>query len=73
MGSYTNLLFARSSFLEGAGRLVDVGDTLTEFNRSLDDAQADRLALWADWCAVGDDLGSVIGRYVMEQGRVKEL
>lgn len=73
MGSYTNFLFARPSFLEGVGRLVDFGDTLTEFNRSLDDEQADYLALVADWSAVGDDIGAVISRYVSESKRVEKL
>ncbi|MCC7475040.1 MAG: hypothetical protein IT425_06560 [Pirellulales bacterium] len=73
MGSYTNFLFARPSFLEGVGRLVDFGDTLTEFNRSLDDEQADRLALIADWNAVGEDLGAVISHYVAERNRVEKL
>lgn len=73
MGNFTNFLFARGSFLEGVGRLVDFGDTLTEFNRSLDDEQADRLALWADWSAVGDDLGAVISRFVAEKDRVEKF
>lgn len=73
MGIYSSFLFARPSYLEGAGRLLDFGDTLTEFNRSLDDEQADRLALWADWSAVGDDIGAVISRFVAENKRVKKL
>jgi hypothetical protein len=73
MGSYTNFLFAQPSFIEGAGRVLDFGDTLTEFNRSLDDEQADRLALWADWSAVGDDIGAVINRFVTEKSRVEKF
>lgn len=73
MGNYSCFLFAPPTFLEGMGRLVDFGDTLTEFNRSIDNAQADRLALWADWNAVGDDLGAVIGRFVTEQKRVEKV
>ena len=49
-------LFARPSFLEGWARVFDVGDTLTEYNRSLTPEQADYLAMRADWMAVGDDL-----------------
>lgn len=73
MGNYSSLLFAQPTFLEGVGRAMDFGDTLTEFNRSLDNEQADRLALWADWCAVGEDLGAVISRFVAEQERVEKF
>jgi hypothetical protein len=73
MGNDSYLLFARPSFVEGMGRVVDFGDTLTEFNRSLDAAQADHLALWSDWNAVADDLNAVIGRFVTEHKRVEKV
>jgi hypothetical protein len=60
MGNYSYFLFARPTFLEGVGRIIDFGDTLTEYNRSIDTAQADHLAQWADWSAVGDDIGAAI-------------
>ena len=52
----SDFLFARPSFWEGLGRIVDVGDTLTEFNRSLSTTQADRIALEQDWLMVGKEL-----------------
>lgn len=56
MGSYSSLLYADPSFLEGMARLFDFADTLTEFNRSLSGEQADVLALAADWQAVAEDM-----------------
>ena len=57
MGSkYSTILFAGPSFTEGAARLFDFGDTLTEYNRSPTSEQADANAFAADWNAVIDDL-----------------
>lgn len=53
---YATLLFATPSFYEGVGRVVDLGGTLTEFNRSGTVEEADRVALASDWAAVGADL-----------------
>ncbi len=58
--SYSDLLFARPSFAEGVGRLLDFGDTLTDFNRSPSAAIADATALSSDWYAVGADLKAVM-------------
>ena len=51
----TMFLFARPSFFEGLARLIDVGDTLTEYNQSLNGQQADDLAMRADLVALGND------------------
>lgn len=56
MGGYSNFLYADPSFTEGIARLLDFGDTLTEYNRSPSAEQADAIALTADWNAVVDDL-----------------
>jgi hypothetical protein len=60
-------LAARPSFLEGASRLVDFGNFLNEYNRSLSPGQADQIALTLDWRQVGADWGraaDLIGRQV---------
>ena len=44
-----------------------MGDTLTEFNRSLSPAQADRIALEQDWLVVGNDLRRALRQF--SQGR----
>ena len=60
MNSFTTLLYARPSFLEGMGRLLDFGNHLNEYNSSLSPEQADALALYADWTQIGDDLRLVL-------------
>lgn len=59
----SDFLFARPSFWEGLGRLIDFGGTLTEFNSALSGPQADRYAIAQDWQAVGDDLRNAMGVY----------
>lgn len=59
----SDFLFARPSFWEGLGRLIDFGGTLTEFNSALSGPQADRYAIAQDWRAVGDDLRNAMGVY----------
>lgn len=63
MGHYSNFLFADPSFLEGAGRVVDLAGTLTEFNSSSTPGLADRIAIAMDWQAVGADLTAVIASH----------
>jgi len=60
----STFLFARSGFVTGAGSALDLGGTLAEYNRALTPEQADALALWADWLAVGGDLRAAVERYV---------
>ncbi len=60
MGETFGLLFARPSFLEGAARVLDLGDTLTEYNQSLTPEQAEYLALRSDWEVLGRDLERAI-------------
>lgn len=56
MNRYTDFLFARPSFLEGMARILDLGNTLSEYNESLTPEEADTRALRADWKAVGSDI-----------------
>lgn len=60
MNDYSNLLFARPSFVEGMARVLDLAGTLNEYNSSVTPEEADRVALAADWRAVGDDLRNAI-------------
>ena len=55
----TMFLIARPSLIEGIARLIDFGDTLTEYNYALDGQQADELALRADLIALGNDVMAV--------------
>ena len=63
MSELSTFLFAVPSFSEGMGRVLDVGDTLTEYNRSETTEQADQRALQADWCAVGLDIFSAVNGF----------
>ncbi len=56
MNQYTGLLFARPSFFEGVSRVIDIGNTMSEYNTSLTSVQADYLALNADILALKEDL-----------------
>lgn len=49
-------LFAKPSFAEGMARIMDLGNTLNEYNRSLTPEQADFIALAMDYQALGQDL-----------------
>ncbi len=53
----SDYLFAHPSFLSDAGRVLDLGGTFDGYNESPSPAEADRLAMRADWKAVGDALG----------------
>ena len=56
MSPYTTYLFARPSFAEGMGRIIDFGNTLTAYNHSPSSEEADSVALYTDWRAVGHEL-----------------
>ncbi len=60
MGKYTDLLYARPSFVSGLGRVLDVGGTLNEYNTSSSPDEADQSAMLSDWYAVGDDIREAI-------------
>ncbi len=55
--SYSELLFARPSWLEGVARLFDFGGALDMYNDDgLTADEANTLALAADWRAIGQDM-----------------
>lgn len=72
MDSFSELLFARPSFLQGMARLFDLGDTLSEYNSSLSPEQADRLAIASDWRAIGLDMWRAIDEYTAEHEDKRE-
>lgn len=59
MGEFSSFLFARSSFLEGAGRVLDLGATMTIYNSSPTPEIADSRALLADRLALAADSDAV--------------
>ena len=63
MSTFTSFLFARPSGLEGAGRILDFGNTLTEYNYSPNGEVADYLAVLCDWRAIGNDVEEGLRAY----------
>ena len=66
MGDFTFGLFARPSFLEGVGRLIDFGGTLNEYNTSATPDEADYQALASDWWAIGNELRTAMKEFEAE-------
>ena len=62
------ILFARPSALCGAASIIDFGGTLVRYVESNTPGQADTLALWSDWLAVGDDMWHAVQKFDEEHG-----
>lgn len=62
MHNFTDLLYARPSFLEGVARLFDLTGALNEYNAVPTGEEADRQALHFDWYAIGQDAKNVLDR-----------
>lgn len=60
MNDYTGFLFARPNALEGAGRILDFGNQMSQYNVSKDGHTADGRALTADLQAVAADLQDIL-------------
>lgn len=74
MGRFSFFLFARPSAVEGAGRLMDFGNTLFEYNNSPSTEEADANAFWSDWCALGQDFESAVLKYTpVDQGTQRSV
>jgi hypothetical protein len=71
MGDFTTLLFARPSFFEGAARILDFGNTLTEYNTSESPAEADSRAMLADWKAIRGDMLKALATLDVKKVRTK--
>ena len=71
MGSLSGFLYARPSVVEGVSRILDLGNTLHEYNYSLSSQHADYLALTSDWMAVGRDIHEVMLKF--EESFAQEL
>lgn len=59
-------LSADPSALEGAARLLDFGDTLTHYNTSLSEREADLIAISSDWLAIGEDMQKAMDKFAAE-------
>lgn len=72
MNELFGFLYARPSFVEGVARVLDFGDTLTEYNQSLTTQQADRIALRADWEVVGGDVRVAMSQFAQQLEEMRE-
>ena len=61
MRDLATFLFARPSLHEGAARILDFGNTLSEYTRSPSGDYADIVALRADWEVIGRDFQQALG------------
>lgn len=52
----SDFLYARPSFIEGVGRMLDVAGSLSMYNISRSPEAADGRAMYEDWKALGHDL-----------------
>ena len=71
---FSTFLFANPSLAEGMARIMDLGNTLNEYNRSLTSEQADFIALAMDYQAIGQDLHRTFsnGDRILRECRVAE-
>lgn len=60
-------LFARPSFTEGVGRMMDLSNSLSTYNQSRNGTEADARAIYEDWKAIGHDV-----RVALEQIRASD-
>lgn len=56
MSNKTIFLFYNPGLLNGVARLYDFTGSFDSYNESATPKQADAVALYADWAAVGDEL-----------------
>ncbi len=64
---HTAFLFPKPTALRGAARLMDLGGTLSGVFGSSTAEEADALAMWHDWAAVGDALRTAVADYEHDQ------
>ncbi|HEY2155122.1 MAG TPA: hypothetical protein VGH33_05800 [Isosphaeraceae bacterium] len=60
MDDYTDLMYTIPTFWGGVARIFDFGGVLGAYGLPVGGLEADRLALAADWHAVGGDLRRAI-------------
>ncbi len=73
MGTYGKVLFADPTILSGAGSILDLGNSMFEFNASPTPELADELANRCDWMQVNTDLNLAVDKFEMENPHVKKL
>jgi len=54
-------LMAKPSFIEGMARVLDINCNLDSYNQSITPEEADMVAIYSDWLAIGGDMQGVMG------------
>jgi len=67
----THYLYAIPDFWGGAACALDLGSTLTVYNESLTEAEADCNAIKADWMVVGKDMQTAIEDFAKKHVKPK--
>ncbi len=52
----TNILFHRTSFIDGVASIFNISGNYFEFNYSESGEEADRKAIESDWGVIGNDI-----------------
>ncbi len=63
---YTGYLYARSGFLYGVASVLDLRATLNYYNEFETPEEADAMAIYSDWLAVGGDLQFAFNQFKKE-------
>jgi hypothetical protein len=58
---YRHYSFTRPSFIEGLGRIFDLGHSRRTYEMAPDGAEADARALEQDWQTIGRDFQMILG------------
>ena len=66
MNNYTTYLFSTPSFAKGVGRIFDIKQSLSSYNTSATEIDADNTAISNDWKAIGNDLNNSLKNYEKE-------
>lgn len=63
----SDFLFAQPSFASGAARVFDLCGKFDAYNESATPAEADAIAIAADWAIVGQDIYDAIQQHESER------
>lgn len=65
--SGTGTLFATPNFVRGMAAAFDIGATMTVYNESKNEVDADIKALSSDWEMIGEDIFTAMERYEVNE------
>lgn len=67
MSALSTFLFANPSFISGVASILDFEGNFVSYNHCATPSDADAVALYADWSAVGDALVEAINKLAVGQ------